>query len=71
MNLKGVLEGILFVVGDEGATLKELQDILNISSDEIKNLILELKQDYESSSRGIRLSILGDAFKLTTKKEHK
>ena len=71
MNLKGVLEGILFVVGDEGATLKELQDILNISSDEIKKLILELKQDYESSSRGIRLSILGDAFKLTTKKEHK
>ena len=71
MNLKGVLEGILFVVGDEGATLKELKDILNISSDEIKNLILELKQDYESSSRGIRLSILGDAFKLTTKKEHK
>ncbi len=71
MNLKGVLEGILFVVGDEGATLKELQDILNISTDEIKELILELKHDYESSSHGIRLSILGDAFKLTTKKEHK
>lgn len=71
MNLKGVLEGILFVVGDEGVTLKELQDILNISTEEIKKLIIELKHDYESSNHGIRLSILGDAFKLTTKKEHK
>ena len=27
MNLKAVLEGILFVVGDEGITLKEISDI--------------------------------------------
>ena len=71
MNLKGVLEGILFVVGDEGITIKDLLDILNISKDELKELIIELKEDYEKSDRGIRLSILGDAFKLTTKKEHK
>lgn len=71
MNLKGVLEGILFVQGDDGATVKELLDILNISKEELMNLILELKNDYEKEERGIRLSILGDAFKLTTKKEHK
>ncbi len=71
MNLKGVLEGILFVVGDDGVTIKELLDILNIDLDSLKSLILELKNDYESSNRGVRLSILGDAFKLTTKKEHK
>ncbi len=71
MNLKGVMEGILFVVGDDGVTLKELQDILGIDTEEIKKIIIELKRDYESSERGIRLSIIGDAFKLTTKKEHK
>lgn len=71
MNLKGVLEGILFVVGDDGVTLKELEEILNIKKEEVKDLILELKHDYENTNRGIRLSILGDAFKLTTKKEHK
>ncbi len=71
MNLKGVLEGILFVVGDDGATLNELIDILGIKKEEVLNLILELKSDYEKETRGIRLSILGDAFKLTTKKEHK
>ncbi len=71
MNLKGVMEGILFVVGDDGVTLKELQDILGIDTEEIKKIIIQLKHDYESSERGIRLSIIGDAFKLTTKKEHK
>ena len=71
MNLKGVLEGKLFVVGDDGATLNELTTILEISESEVKNLILELKKDYEQADRGLRISILGDAFKLTTKKEHK
>ncbi len=71
MNLKGVLEGILFVQGDDGATLEELEKILEIDTEEIKKLILELKNDYEKDDRGIRLTILGDAFKLTTKKEHK
>ena len=30
MNLIGVLEGILFVVGDEGLTLNQICDILDI-----------------------------------------
>ena len=71
MNLIGVLEGILFVVGDEGITLNQLCDILSISLDDAKKLLIELKQSYENENRGIRISYLGDAFKLTTKKEHK
>ena len=27
MNKKGILEGILFVVGDDGLTLKQIEDI--------------------------------------------
>lgn len=71
MNLLGVLEGILFVVGDEGITINQICDILNISVDEAKNLLVELKKSYEADNRGIRISYLGNAFKLTTKKEHK
>ena len=70
MNLKAVLEGILFIVGDEGTTINDLKNILNISEEEIKNLLLELKKDYESEGRGLRISYLGNSFKLTTKKEH-
>ena len=71
MNLLGVLEGILFVVGDEGVTLNQICDILNIDMEEAKKLLMELKKSYDDDNRGIRISYLGDAFKLTTKKEHK
>lgn len=71
LEVKGVLEGILFVVGEEGITLKKICEILDISLDEAKNLLKELKNTYESEDRGIRISYLGDAFKLTTKQEHK
>lgn len=71
MNLKGVLEGLLFVVGDEGLTIDRIKEILEISETEAKSLLTELRKDYEDSSRGIRISFLGNAFKLTTKTEHK
>ena len=67
----GVLEGLLFVAGDEGLTLEQICDILSINMDEAKKLLLELKETYENDSRGIRISYLGNAFKLTTKPEHK
>ena len=71
MNLQGVLEGLLFVVGDEGINLEQICEILEIDKEKAKNLLLDLKQSYENDNRGIRISYLGDAFKLTTKKEHK
>ena len=70
MNLKAVIEGLLFVVGDDGLGLEEISKILEISKDETKELIKELQNDYQSDSRGIRIDFLGDKLKLTTKKEH-
>lgn len=71
MNLIGVIEGVLFVVGDEGITLNSLSEIIDKPLEETKELLLQLKKAYEEDDRGIRISYLGDAFKLTTKKEHK
>ncbi len=70
MKLKAVIEGLLFVVGDDGLDLDEISKILEISKDETKELIKELQNDYQSSDRGIRIDFLGDKLKLTTKKEH-
>ena len=71
MNLLGVLEGLLFVVGDDGVTLEEICNTLEINEDKAKELLTILKNEYESEDRGIKISFLGEAFKLTTKKEHK
>ncbi len=69
--MKGIIEGLLYVQGDLGLTIEEVSNILEISPEEAKELILELKQDYINEDRGLRINYLGNSFKLTTKEEHK
>ena len=71
MKLLGVLEGLLFVVGDEGVTLKEICNTLEIDENTARELLTQLKKEYENENRGVKISFLGETFKLTTKKEHK
>lgn len=71
MKKEAVLEGLLFVVGDDGLTLTQIQDILDVNIEESKELVMNLRKVYESDNRGITINFLGDTFKLTTKKEHK
>ena len=71
MNKLAILEGLLFVVGDDGLTLKQICDIMELSLEEGRDLILDLKNTYDDENRGIRINILGDRFKLSTKKEHR
>ncbi len=71
MKKIGILEGLLFVVGDEGISLDNICSIMEITETEAKSLLKTLKSNYENDDRGITISYLGDAFKLTTKAEHK
>ena len=68
---KAVLEGLLFVVGEEGLNFEQIQDVLQIDEEESKKILYELKHDYESDERGLRIDFLGNRFKLTTKYEHR
>lgn len=68
---KAILEGLLFVVGEDGLTLEQIEDVLEIDESESKEIIMELKKDYEDESRGLRIDFLGNRFKITTKFEHK
>lgn len=69
--MKGIIEGLLYVQGDQGLTIEQVSDILEIDMEEAKSLILSLKQDYIDEDRGLRINYLGNSFKLTTKEEHK
>lgn len=71
MELLPVVEGILFLVGDEGITLERLTEVLELPEEKVKELLRVLYQDYNSNQRGIQLEVLGNKFKLTTKKIHK
>ena len=71
MNKTAVLEGLLFVVGEDGLTFEQIEDVLDITEEEAKELLMELKKDYEDDNRGLRIDFLGNRFKLTTKFEHR
>jgi len=70
-NKEAILEGLLFVVGDEGITLDNIVDVMAITKKEAQELLKKLREEYNKDNRGIRISFIGDAFKLTTKGEHK
>ncbi len=69
--MKAILEGLLFVVGDDGITVEDISKVLDINIEDSKKLILELKEDYLMEQRGLRIDYLGNTLKLTTKSEHK
>ena len=71
MDKKAVLEGLLFVVGEEGLTAAEIQNLLEVSEYEFQKLISALDEDYRRKDRGIQIAFLGNCYKLVTKQEHK
>ena len=68
--MKAILEGLLFVSGDEGLSKKQILSILEITTEELDELIKQLTFDYDSKDRGINLETFGGKLKLVTKKEH-
>lgn len=70
MNI-GVLEGLLFVMGEDGLSLDEIQKLMNVSKEDALSLIEEYKKKLEDKERGLKLVNLGNKYKLSTKEEHK
>jgi len=69
--MKPVLEGLLFLVGEDGIDLETICNVLEIDQEQGNKLIEELANDYQSEERGITIKKFGNLYKLTTKKEHK
>ena len=69
--MKAVLEGLLFLSGNEGISIEEIIKILEVDEKEALELLEILKKEYESDDRGVSLKKMGGVYKLTTKSEHK
>lgn len=70
MNLEAILEGILFVSGDDGLTIKQIMNILEIDKEKLKEIIHKLNEQYNQDNRGLKLEYFGEKLKIVTKKEH-
>ena len=69
--MESIVEGLLYVQGDIGLTLKDIERILDIDEEEAKKIVLNLKNYYDDNKRGLRINFLGNTIKLTTREEHK
>lgn len=69
--MEAIIEGLLYVQGDIGLTIKDIMNILEIDEDTAKRTVLSLKNYYDENKRGLRINFLGNTIKLTTREEHK
>lgn len=65
---KAIIEAILFASGRE-VKMNEIMSILELSSEQIIDIINLMNIDYEKESRGIEIIKVEDGYQLATKKE--
>lgn len=69
-KIKGIVEGLLFASGDEGITIKQLSNVIEVPEKTIEYVIEELTYDYELDNRGMAILQSNEVFHLTTRPEH-
>ena len=55
-----VLEGLLFVTGDEGLTAAQAADTLGVSEKQAEELFAQLQKAWQSDDRGLEVVRYGD-----------
>ena len=67
-KIKGIIEAVLFTMG-ESVTLERLAVALELDQETLREILLEMKEDYNKEERGICLIELDDAWQICTKIE--
>ncbi len=69
-ELKAVIEGLLFVSGDEGIEAKQLAQIVEVDVDMLIDVLEDMKYDFKRQKRGIQIVEIAGCYQLTTLPEH-
>lgn len=68
-TLSSKIEALLFVAGDDGLTIKQLQFLTEADQQQILTSVEELTQKYNAPENGISLKELAGVYQLVTKPE--
>lgn len=68
-NIEKIIEALLFASGNEGLTIRQLEQILNEPAKRIKAAMAGLARYYEQDGRGLRIMQSDQAYIFTTKPE--
>lgn len=69
-SFKAVIEGLLFVAGDEGLDVKQLAHLIELDEDIVIDLIHDMKADYKREGRGLQIIEVAHCYQFTTLPEH-
>lgn len=67
VKLKAILEGLLFLVGDDGLTVEQASKSMDISTKKAEQLFDELQKDYVDDSRGFEIERYGSRYRFLSK----
>ncbi|MGD6895444.1 SMC-Scp complex subunit ScpB [Bacillus infantis] len=71
VNWKGITESLLFAAGDEGLSLKQIAEVLEMDESQAETILRELIQSCEDDyTRGITVAQFAGTYQLVTKKEN-
>lgn len=62
-----ILEGLLFIVGDEGISLEQASEVLGISKERVEKVFEELQKHYSNDQRGFEIAYYGGLYKFLSK----
>lgn len=69
-TLKSVLEGLLFVSGEEGLNVKTMAEVVEMDPEVVRDVLQDLAQDFVRDGRGLRIAEIAGGFRLTTVPDH-
>jgi len=69
-RLKSILEGLLFVSGEEGLRAKAIAEVVEMDVDVVRDVLRDLQSDLARDGRGVRVAEVAGGFRLTTAPEH-
>lgn len=67
VKLKAILEGLLFLVGDDGLTVEQASKSMDISATKVEQLFDALQKDYVDDSRGFEIERYGSRYRFLSK----
>ncbi|MGA9290128.1 MAG: SMC-Scp complex subunit ScpB [Anaerobacillus sp.] len=65
-EVKSIIESLLFVVGDEGITVKDLCETIALEQETIHDALNDLQLEYDDKDRGFKIAFIGGGYQLTT-----
>lgn len=58
LKLKSIIEGLLFLAGEEGLSTKQIADIVEQQQELVEQCLEDMKQDMEQGEEACNLSVL-------------